>query len=88
MGERKMSEKRNVPTFQVFTEQVPDGVTGPVVDPAKQHVADNLTSLHAILQSEGAVLVYDKRWVYVPQHAITRVERGNTRFALPWPLTD
>ncbi|MCL6445377.1 MAG: hypothetical protein K6T83_18275 [Alicyclobacillus sp.] len=83
-----MSEKRSVPTFRITLTGETECLEGPVVSPDRQMVADHFTTLHSILRSHGAVLVYHRQWVYLPLHAIRTVQRGQHRFMLPWPLTD
>lgn len=81
-----MSEKRNVPTFRVFVHHQADAMEGAVVSPDQAEVAESLPTLHHILRTHGAVLVYAGEWVYLPVHAIAQVRRGKGRFPLPWPL--
>jgi hypothetical protein len=59
---------------------------GPIVAPDETSVAEHLSAVHGILRQHGAMLLYAGQWVYVPNHAILKIERGGHRFALPWPL--
>ena len=81
-----MSEKRNVPTFQIITQLQKDAFEGPIVSPNKQHVANDFPEVHEILNSQSALLVYDKQWLYLPLHSIIAIRKGKNRFSLPWPL--
>ncbi|GMA48892.1 hypothetical protein GCM10025857_02490 [Alicyclobacillus contaminans] len=81
-----MSEKRQVPTFRLHLPEHAQPLEGPVVCPDRTEVATNLTTIHHILKAHDACLVYAGQWVYVPFHAIRKIERGAHRFQLPWPL--
>jgi hypothetical protein len=81
-----LSTKMSIPTHRIFTTKFVEGVEGPVVSPDKARFAKNLSEVHDILKSEGAVLIYSKEWIYLPRHAIDCILRGTSRFKLPWPL--
>jgi hypothetical protein len=83
-----LSEKRQVPTFKVYLNGEEGAFEGPVVSPTKDEVALDMRKLHDILHTHNALLVYARRWVYVPIHTVHRVERGASRFSIPWPLVD
>jgi hypothetical protein len=83
-----LSTKTSVPTHRVFTARYADGVEGPVVSPDKGRFAKNLSEVHEILASEGAILIYSQEWIYLPNHAIQCVLRGKSLFNLPWPLVE
>ncbi len=83
-----MSEKRQVPTFKLYLYGESEAFEGPVVSPTKDEVAVDMCKLHELLKAHKALLVYAGRWVYVPFHSVSRVERGASRFSLPWPLID
>jgi hypothetical protein len=83
-----MSEKRNVPTFRVFATENEQPFEGPLTAPDRSRYAASLPDVHEILRSEGALLVYDLGWHYIPAHAVHHVDRGGSRFHLPWPLED
>jgi len=87
-----MSEKRSVPTFQLYLTPASaaegDALTGPVVSPDKSEVATDLSDLHRMLRQYGGCLCYAKKWWYVPHHAIVRACGDGARFALPWPLVN
>ena len=83
-----MSSKRKVPTFKILTHTGEPWLEGPVVSPDKTAVAQTLTDVHTVLQTNAALLVYDKQWCYIPVHAVSRILRGQHLFTLPWPLVE
>lgn len=83
-----MSEKIAVPTFRIYLHGQNECLEGPLVAPNKQTVAHDISHVHDILLANQAALIYAKQWVYIPLHSIHHIERGMSRFSLPWPLTD
>jgi hypothetical protein len=83
-----MSEKIAVPTFRIFLHGQVECLEGPIVAPNKQTVAQDMSQVHEILHTNQATLIYAKQWVYIPVNSIHHIERGGSRFSLPWPLTD
>lgn len=82
----QMSEKQQFPTHRVLPAGDHAWLEGPIVAPDKRRVARDLTDVHEILRADGAILVYAGEWMYLPAHAILRVQRGQRRVSLPWPL--
>ncbi|QQE80964.1 hypothetical protein [Alicyclobacillus sp. SO9] len=83
-----MSNKQNVPTFQIHCSNVPDILEGPVVSCDKRTLVQDFLGLHQLLRQDGAVLIYSGQWQYIPALAIIRILKGKQRFSLPWPLID
>ncbi|AEJ43360.1 hypothetical protein TC41_1424 [Alicyclobacillus acidocaldarius subsp. acidocaldarius Tc-4-1] len=81
-----MSEKVNVPTFEVHVAFREHPLDGAVVAPNKKSYASDFPEIDEILQSHRALLVYDSKWHYIPLHQIQYVTKGKQRFLLPWPL--
>lgn len=81
-----MSEKLNIPTFEVFLVHGEEGYDGPIVAPDKASVANDFPDIDKIVRTHQALLIYDSKWHYVPLHQIREIVKGKRRFALPWPL--
>lgn len=81
-----MSDKINIPTFEVFTIDRDEPYDGAVVAPNKQSFASDMPDIDEIVRTHQALLIYDSKWHYIPFHQIRLVTKGKRRFALPWPL--
>lgn len=81
-----MSDKINIPTFEVFVLNQEEGYDGAVVAPDKRSFASDLPDIDHIVRTHQALLIYDSKWRYIPFHQIRLITKGKRRFALPWPL--
>lgn len=81
-----MSDKINIPTFEVFLVNEADGLDGVIIAPNKLSFAGDLQDIDEIVRTHQAILVYDSKWHYIPFHQIHLITKGKRRFALPWPL--
>jgi hypothetical protein len=81
-----LSDKLNIPTFEVHLIHQEPCLDGPVVAPDKLSFASDLPDIDQFVRTHQALLVYDKRWHYIPFHQIRMITKGKQRFALPWPL--
>lgn len=81
-----MSDKLNIPTFEVFVLQQDEPFDGAVVAPDKLSFASDLPDIDKIVREHQAILIYDSKWYYIPFHQIRMITKGKRRFALPWPL--
>lgn len=81
-----MSDKINIPTFEVCLIGQEEELNGAVVAPNKLSFASDLPDIDEIVQVHQAILVYDGKWYYIPFHQIRFITKGKRRFSLPWPL--
>ncbi|WP_245629996.1 hypothetical protein [Alicyclobacillus acidiphilus] len=81
-----VSEKLNIPTFEICLLNQAEGYDGAVVAPDKGSFASDFPDIDKIIRTHQALLVYDSKWHYVPFHQIREIVKGKRRFALPWPL--
>ncbi|WAH35329.1 hypothetical protein [Alicyclobacillus dauci] len=81
-----MSDKLNIPTFEVSVVGKEHVYDGAVVAPDKQSFASDLPDIDRIIRAHQALLIYDSRWYYIPFHQIQLITKGKRRFSLPWPL--
>ncbi|MFB5191513.1 hypothetical protein [Alicyclobacillus fastidiosus] len=81
-----MSDKLNIPTFEVYVTDREEAYDGAVVAPDKQSFASDLPDIDKIVRAHQALLVYDSTWRYIPFHQVRLITKGKRRFALPWPL--
>ncbi|GMA55514.1 hypothetical protein C7445_102112 [Alicyclobacillus sacchari] len=81
-----MSDKLNIPTFEVYTSYQEERFDGAIVAPDKLSYASDFPDIDKIMLAHQAILLYDNKWYYIPFHQIRSITKGKRRFALPWPL--